>query len=239
VVNTSGQSRSDDHQDPGQSAAKSGTPRALDLCLALTRAASSLLFFVGINVADRGGKGIYPEQPPGVVVDEFAEYADEARVGAALLLFAAVLQLVFWGQLWSRLRPRSELLAVVAVGGGLTLTWLLLILALTNTAAAAAGEAGAGEAARTVTVLEWEMARLAAPGGCTLVAASTVAGLTHRTFPRWFSWTSLGMTAVLVLSLLPIGPAGLLASVSILWILLVSLVLAFGGGNDVGAATHS
>lgn len=139
----------------------------LERLAALSGAASVVLWITGSALVERGGKGLSPDQSIAAVGAGFAEYADEARVGSALLIAAVALSLVFLGPLWSRLHGAAPPLAAVAV-----------------------------------------------------------AGLRHHIFPPWFSWLSLAFAVVLLVGLLPVGPAGLLGVTGGLWVVVASLLLA-------------
>jgi hypothetical protein len=195
---------------------------------ALSGAASVVLAFAGISFAEHGGKGISPDQPTDAIGAGFARYAGEARVGAALMTASVAMSLVFLGPLWSRLQRAAAWLAVIAVAGGIVGAAWGLESAMFAIAAAVAGDVGDAQTARTLMVFEWESARVGVGPALATVAAATVAGLRHGVFPRWFSWLSLVFTAVLVIGLLPVGPAGLLGATGALWTLITSLLLGLG-----------
>ena len=195
---------------------------------ALSGAASVVLAFAGISLAEHGGKGLYPDQSTEGIGVGFARYAGEARVGATLIMASVALSLVFLGPLWSRLQQGAVWLAVIAIAGGIVGAAWALENAMFAIAAAVAGDVGDAQTARTLLVFEWESARLGVAPALAMVGAAAAAGFRHGVFPRWFSWLSLVFTVVLVIALLPIGPAGLLGSVGGLWILIASLVLALG-----------
>ncbi len=80
-------------------------------------------------------------------------------------------------------------------------------------------------------VAGWEMARLTVAPYLVMVAAATLAGLRYRLFGPGFKGFSLVFTALLVLALLPFGPAGLLGMLGTVWVMVAGLVLAFGNAK--------
>jgi len=190
--------------------------------------------FAGIVFIDHGGKGLDPTQSVAQIGDGFAGLTGEARTAAALIGAATALSLIFLGPLWAHLRRGPSWLAVIAVAGGIASAGLLLITCVLSIAAATAGEVGDGQTARTLLIIEWEAARVAVPPSLVTVAAATLAGLRFRVFPRAFSLLSLVMAAILTVAILPLGPAGLLGFVGPLWVLVASLMFAFGGARSLG-----
>jgi hypothetical protein len=202
-------------------------PFPLERLAALSGALSVVLAFAGISFADYGGKGIAPDQPVAAIGAGFTEHAGSARVGAVLLLASVTLSLIFLGPLWSRLQRGAVWLAAIAVSGGVVGSAFLLETAMFTVAGAVAGDVGDGQTARTLLILGWESARAVVAPALATVAAATVAGFRYGVFPPWFSWLSLGFTVLLLIALLPFGPAGLLATSSSLWTVIASLWLTF------------
>jgi hypothetical protein len=211
---------------PGPDAPTSAS--RIERLAALSGAASVVLAFAGISFAEHGGKGLSPDQPTDAIGAGFARYVGEARVGAALMTASVALSLVFLGPLWSRLQRGAGWLAMIAVAGGIVGAAWGLENAMFAMAAAVAGDVGDAQTAKTLLVFEWESARVGVGPALATVAAATVAGFRHGVFPQWFSLLSLVFTLVLVIALLPVGPAGLLGAVGALWILIASLLLGFG-----------
>ena len=202
-------------------------PFPLERLAALSGAASVVLAFAGISFADLGGKGLSPDQSVDLVGAGFAEHAGSSRVGATLLLASVTLSLIFLGPLWSRLQRGTEWLAVVGVAGGVVGAAFLLETAMFTIAAAVTGDVGDGHTARTLLILGYESARAVVAPALATVAAATIAGFRYNVFPSWFSALSLGFSLLLLIALLPIGPAGLLGATSWLWTVIASLWLAF------------
>jgi hypothetical protein len=126
------------------------------------------------------------------------------------LLASVTLSLIFLGPLWSRLQRGTEWLAVVGVAGGVVGAAFLLETAMFTIAAAVTGDVGDGHTARTLLILGYKSARAVVAPALATVAAATIAGFRYNVFPSWFSALSLGFSLLLLIALLPIGPAGLL-----------------------------
>lgn len=200
---------------------------------ALAGAASLPLFLAGTMFADveSGPAGLYPGSPDSQLVRVFVEHRDQQLVAASLYAAGAVATLVFLGPLWARLRAGAEWLAVVAVAGGVAagVLWLVIGAGWSVTAVVAADFDDAA-AARFLMVAGWESSRLTAAPYMVMVAAATVTGFRHHVFGAWFNCFGLGITAILALALLPSSPAGLMGMLATVWVLVASLVLAFGKG---------
>ena len=203
------------------------TTSPIERLAALSGALSVGFLFAGISLADYGGKGLSPDQSPSVIGAGFAEHATSARVGAGLMLASVTLSLIFLGSLWSRLRRGPTAVAVVAVVAGAVQASFVLETAVLAIASAVTGEIGDGQTATTLLILGYESARALVAPALATVAAATVAGIRYHVFPEWFNYPSLGFTMLLLLALLPFGPAGLLAASSGLWTVIASLFLAF------------
>lgn len=191
-----------------------------------------VLAVIGIGLVEHGGKGLSPDMSASEILAGFAAHASEARLGAAVIGAAVLLNVLFLGALWSRLRKGAEWLAAVALAGGAVGAMLLLLQGVLALGAVVAADSEAAETARMLLVLEWEYARTVVPPTLAVVGAATIAGLRHAVFPRWFSWMSLAFAVLLTLALLPFGPAGLLGASGGLWVITASLVLAFGAGRQ-------
>jgi len=198
---------------------------------ALAGAASLPLFFAGTMFADveSGPAGLYPGSPDSQLVKVFVEHRDQQLIAASLYAAGAVATLVFLGPLWARLRAGAEWLAVVAVAGGVTagVLWMVIGAGWSVTAVVAADFNDAA-AARFLMVAGWESGRLTAAPYMVMVAAATVTGFRHHVFGTWFNAFGLGITALLTLALFPSSPAGLIGMLATVWVLVASLVLAFG-----------
>lgn len=206
-----------------------GTPSsALLRVAALSGAGSFVLAVIGTAYTDKGARGLSPGLPTETLAAGFARYSQESMTGGALLGAAGLLSLVFLGPLWSRLERGSGWLAIIAVGGGVVGAALLLLTAALAIAEGTAGVYANGEAARTLLVLGWDSARVAAPPYLAMTLAAAVSGIRYHVFPTWLNAVSVIFTAVLGGALLPIGPAGLMGGLGGLWVVVVSLLLAFG-----------
>ena len=195
---------------------------------ALAGAATLPLVLTASTIADVAGSGgLNPGSSDAQLVRVFAEFRDRHLVASALFALAALAMLVFVGPLWVRLRPGSEFLAVVAVGGGVAVAVLLLAWAGASLSAAVAADYGDAGAARFLMVLGWEGARLSVAPYMAMVGAATVAGYRHRVFSRPFTIFGLVFTVLLAFGLLPASPAGLMGMVATLWVACAAPVIAF------------
>jgi hypothetical protein len=137
------------------------------------------------------------------------------------------------GPLWARLRTGSEWLAVVAVAGGIAAGVLWVVIGTDGAlASAVAADYNDADAARFLMVYGWEIARVTVAPYLVMVAAATVAGIQYHVFGSRFNAFGVRFTALLVLGLFPGSPAGLMGMVVTVWVLVASLILAFG--RDLG-----
>lgn len=203
--------------------------------MALAGAVSIVLTVVGVGLTDHGGKGLSPDMPATEILAGFASMAGDARTGAAIIGLAIVFQLIFLGVLWERMQEGAPWLAAVALGGGLVGAALLAFHAVVAIAGAVAADTGAADAARMLLAVEWEYARVVVPGNVAVVGAAAVAGFRHGAFPRWFNRVSSVFAVLLVLALLPVGPAGLIGAAGGLWVIIASVVMATQGRGSLPA----
>jgi hypothetical protein len=199
----------------------------LERSAALCGAASIILGGVGATLADKGGRGLNPGQTNEQLAAGFALYANEARIGAALMGAATVLGLMFLGPLWARLRRGSGWLAVIVVAGGVAGAALQLVAAAFTIAGITAGEFNDGQTARVLMALDWDTARVVVPTYLAMVAAATLAGFRYHVFGPAFCWFSLAFTVLLTVALIPVGPAGGIGLAGGIWVVAASLLLAF------------
>lgn len=195
---------------------------------ALAGAVTFPLVLVAATLADVSGSGgLNPGSSDAQLVEVFGEFRDRQLIASALQVLAAMAILVFLGPLWARVRVGSEVLGVVAVGGGVAVAVLELAWAGWSLTAAVAADFEDANAARFLMVSGWEAARLGVGPYLVLVGAVTVAGYRHHLFGRWFNMVGLVFSALLVFGLFPASPAGLMGMLATLWVLCASLVIAF------------
>lgn len=199
----------------------------LERFAALCGAVSIILGGAGATLADKGGRGLNPGQTDEQLAAGFSLYANDARIGAALMGAATVLALIFLGPLWARVRRGSGWLAVIVVAGGVGVAVLQLFAATFTIAGFTAGEFNDGQTARVLMILEWDTARALVPAYLVMVAAATVAGFRYHIFGRVFCWFSLAFTVLLAIALVPVGPAGGIGLSGGIWVIAASLILAF------------
>lgn len=170
---------------------------------------------------------LQPEQPAASLARELAENRDASHAGMRLLLVAVFFLFWFLALLRDRLAAAEQekgWASSVAFAAGLAAATLLLV-------GAAAGFAQTVEfgddpvVAKTFFVYGWEYFNVLGPPFAALVAAATWGGFSFAALPRWFSWTSLVFTALLVLFMATVPGMGTM--LALVWILLASGVLLF------------
>lgn len=197
-----------------------------------------LVMLAGLLADLAANPGLNPGSSDAALLDGFREYRDETLVASSLYAAAAALTLVFLGALWVRLRAGAEWEAVVAIAGGVVAGVLWLILgAGTAVVSVVAADYSNADAARFLMIGAWETARLGVAPYLVMVAAATVGGFRFGVFPTWFNIFGLAFTALLVVGMLPVGPAGLIGSSGTVWTLLAGLVMAFGQPGPAGRRT--
>ena len=207
------------------------TPRDPWLRVATLAGVATLpLALAGSVLSDpAGGANLNPGSPDAELLEVFVDYRGRQLVAASLFAAAAAAQLVFLGPLWARVRTGSEWLAMVAVAGGVAAAVLWVAIGAGGAlASAVAADYNDADAARFLMVYGWEIARVTVAPYLVMVAAATVAGVQHHVFGSRFNIFGAGFSALLVLGLFPASPAGLMGMVATVWVLVASLVLAFG-----------
>lgn len=209
----------------------------LERVVALTGAASVVLLVAGDFTADVSGKGIDASLSDPALVQALRENAGELSLGAVIITLGAVLAAVFLGSVWLQFGRASEWLAVIGVAGGLLYVMLALRLAgdyvvlasleAVDDAVTARGVFAAG----VVTTEQLPVAPLV------MVIATLLARLRYGVFPRSFLWFNVVLLALLVVAFLPVGPAGLMGLLGIVWFLVASLVFAAGPVEELRSAT--
>lgn len=199
---------------------------------ALAGAASLPLLIAASTLSDvavAASGTMNPGSPDSQLLEVFKDYRGRQLAAASLTAVGAVATLVFLGPLWTRLRLGSEWLAVLAVAGGIAagVLWLVIGAGWSLTAAVAA-EYDDANTARFLMVSGWDSARLTVAPYLVMVGAATAAGFRHHVFASWFNKIGLGFTILLAFGLFPASPAGLAGMLATLWVLVASLVLAFG-----------
>ena len=210
------------HRDPWLRAAALAGVLALPLALA-----------AGMLSDLAGNAGLNPGSSDAQMLGAYQEYRDKTLVAASLAATAAATTWVFLGALWARLRTGSEWLAVVSVVGGAAAGTLWMAASGMSLVSVVAADYVDVNAERLLMVAGWQIARLAAAPYLVMAAAATVAGFRYRVFGRGFNAFGLVFTILLTFALLPVeGPAGLLAMLGMVWVLVAGLVLAFSRGED-------
>jgi hypothetical protein len=143
------------------------------------------------------------------------------------LALAAATLWTFLGPLWARVRQGAEWLAVVAIVGGAIYGAMLLFWSGMALVGMVATDYQDAQAARVLTIVEWEMARISLAPALVMVGATVIAGLRYGVFARWVNVFGAIFFCLLLLGLVPASPAGLMGLASTLWVMILGLVLAF------------
>lgn len=168
-----------------------------------------------------------PTQPSTLLAQALVSNREQARLGAYLGLAGVFLLFWFLGYLRQQLqRTEGEAgwLASVAYGGGLVGAGMVLVAVSFSLAESEISSYGGDtQVAKTYFVYGWNAASVLAPPFGALVAATTAAGLLYGALPRWYSWISLLILA-LIIAMSATAP-GMGAVISLVWIGLTSIVL--------------
>jgi hypothetical protein len=203
-----------------------GRTGVLERAAALAGAASVVVAYAGISMADMGGQGIDPTMTPEAMVRGLQDHVGALRAGASLVSLGAVLAVLFAGPLWRRLRPASDWVARHRRRRGRAVRRQWLSVAADGIGLATAADLSDGVTAQVLLTTGWESARIAAVPSLVMVTAVVIAGLGYGLFPSWFRWFSTAMLLPLALALTPIGPSGLLGFVfGGLWVLAASVLI--------------
>lgn len=175
-----------------------------------------VLLFVGISIS--GGHGAEPSDSASVALQDFADNADEIRVGSILLMVGVAFFLFFAAYLRDQFRSKDAGWWPSAfLAGGVVLTSALVTIALLDLGGAVAAENGDAEVVKAVIDFQWEMAITWAAPLLVMGAASAVVILGRGVLPQWLGWFAI---LVALGALVPwIGFLVFLA-----WVLAVSIV---------------
>jgi hypothetical protein len=211
---------------------------------ALSGAVAVALMIASVVLTDpyKEGNEPNPTQPSAAIARALVANRDDARAGSFFGLAAAFLLLWFFGYLHRHLR-RAEgedgWMSSVAYGGGLVTVGLLLVIISVNIAESHLASYGEDtQVAKTFFIYGWNVAEIFAPPLVALAAASAVVGFRFAALPRWLSWISVLLVAIM-LGMFSTTP-GLAAGVGLSWVALSSLALsALVWWSGRGRSPHS
>lgn len=211
-----------------------------DRVAAVSGAVGVVLTGAGAVLGDpyRSGLDADPMDGSPLIAEALLKIREGARLGALLTLVGGFLLVWFVAYLRHHLRSYEGAdgwMASVAYGGGLIAIALLLVSASFGFAATEIVDYGDETViARVFLTHGWNYFYVISPPVMALVAASSVIGFRFRALPRWLSIPGF---------LMRIGPfsagAGLGAMLGLLWMLLTSVALALGYGQESTRASHT
>lgn len=195
--------------------------------------ALSGILFVVITVAaiaiGSAPMDLQPEQSAALLARELAENRDASQAGMRLLLVAVFFLFWFLAFLRDHLAAAEQekgWASSVAFAAGLAAATLLLVGASAGFAETV--DVGVDPVVtKTFFVYGWEYFNVLGPPFAALVVAATVTGFRFAAFPRWFCWTSLAFSALLVFLMGTVPGMGMM--IAVVWIMLASAVLLFWG----------
>ena len=168
----------------------------------------------------------------------YRDHLTGTRVGALILVIAAVLLVLFAARLRELLRngqPGGDVFPIAAFGGAVLLAAGSCLDAAVSFALAQAGDNKFAGAAQTLNVVSNNDFFLVIGGIATLLLATGISTVRRPVLPRWLGW------AAVVIGIISLGgPAGFIGAVlAILWLLVVSILmfvrtdlLAVGAAGD-------
>mgnify|MGYP001282618944 CR=1 FL=1 len=203
--------------------------------LAVCGIAAAVLFAVGTGIS---GGSPQDDASASKVVSYYRDHLTGTRVGALILVIAAVLLVLFAARLRELLRngqPGGDVFPIAAFGGAVLLAAGSCLDAAVSFALAQAGDNKFAGAAQTLNVVSNNDFFLVIGGIATLLLATGISTVRRPVLPRWLGW------AAVVIGIISLGgPAGFIGAVlAILWLLVVSILmfvrtdlLAVGAAGD-------
>lgn len=205
--------------------------------LAVCGIAAAVLFAVGTGIS---GGSPQDDASASKVVSYYRDHLTGTRVGALILVIAAVLLVLFAARLRELLgngQPGGDVFPTAAFGGAVLLAAGSCLDAAVSFALAQAGDNKFAGSAQTLNVLSNNDFFLVVGGIATLLLASGISTVRRPILPRWLGWAAV---VIGIISLA--GPVGFIGAVlAILWLLVASILmfvrrdlLAVGAAGDVG-----
>ena len=195
---------------------------ATGLVFAILAFASALLADLYDPAIDPG-----PDSSARELARLFEAHTDDLRISAYLTLLGAFFALAFGAWLRDVLARAGARVwfATLAFGGTALIATLLLFEVAFGLAARETGAyAETPELAKTWFVLSWNYANVFAPPALAVVGATTAAAWRRGILPRWLTYLSAALAAVIV-ALILLNMPGASVAVFALWTLLTSATL--------------
>jgi hypothetical protein len=200
-----------------------------DFLGALSGAVAMGLYLVYIALIDPSNGATNPG--PSASADTLAQLMitnrDDARTAVYFGLGSAFLLVWFLGYLRRQLaRAEGEdgWFAGVAYGAGLVVVGLMLLSVSFTLAEGELSSYGADtQVAKTLFVYSWNAASIQAPPLAALVAATMLLGFRYAAVPRWLTWLSVPIVAVMLIG--GVAVPGLVTFVGYTWIAVAAIAL--------------
>ena len=191
--------------------------------------------FIGVFATS----GETPEEtaPLNEIIVYYQDHATQLRVGAFVIVTAAVMLLFFAGGLREALSgdEPDDRLSTVAYGGAVACALALGVMALVASAAASAVDSPNPDTVAALNVLDNQTFLPVMIGLSATLLATGLRALRTGALPRWLAWASvvLGVLA-------PAGPGGFAAFFAFpFWVVAVGVVLARRAADATPASAAS
>lgn len=181
--------------------------------------------FVGLFAT--GGESPEETVPAADVIAYYKDHATQLRIGAFVLVVAAVLLLFFAGGLRDALAGdatsrRGERLSNVAFGGAVAYAISLGVMAVSASALVEAADSGNPDAVTALNILDNKTFLFFMIGLSAMMLATGLQALHAAALPRWLAWVSIVLGV-----LAPAGPGGFAAFFAFpFWVVAVGVALA-------------
>ena len=182
---------------------------------------------VFVAVFALGGESPEETAPAADVIAYFQDHASQVRLGAFVLVIAAVLLLFFAGGLREALEgdqgsAPGKGLPTVAFGGAVAYAMSLAVMAVSALALVTAADSGNPDAVTTLNILDNKTFLLFMVGLSAMMLGTGLPGLQAAVLPRWLGWVSIVLGV-----LAPAGPGGFAAFFAFpFWVVAVGVGLA-------------
>lgn len=204
--------------------------RVVDVVTSGAGLAAVVLLTVAVTLGDTADQATNPN--PTLTSDLLAAALvlnrEEGRMGAYLLLPAALLLLIFVGRLTGFLLQRgteSEWMSLTVLAGGSVFASVVLVDAGFAFAMSELATYGSDPAvAKTLFLWGWLSGFLYAAPLTAMAAGTTLTAIAQTVFPAWTRWVSVGLVMLMLVGFL-VGVPGLATGVGLLWLALMSILL--------------
>lgn len=206
------------------------TRRVVDVVMSGAGLAAVVLLGFALILGDTADQESNPNptQSAELLAEALVLNREEGRMGAYLLLPAALLLLLFVGRLAGYLRhlgAESEWMSLTVLAGGTVFAGVVLVDAGFAFAASELGTYGSDPAvAKTLFLWSWNSAFLYAAPLTAMAAGTTLTAFAQTVFPAWTRWVSFALVTLMLLGFL-IGVPGMATGVGLLWLSLTSIIL--------------